>query len=431
MKLWEKGLPADKKIERFTVGNDREMDLALAEYDVIGSMAHAQMLGTTGIISNEEADALVAALQIILDDIRAGQFIIEENFEDVHSKVEYLLIQKLGDTGRKIHTARSRNDQVLTDIHLFLKVSVDEIRTQVKSFFDLLMALAEKHKETLMPGYTHMQIAMPSSFGMWFSAYAESLVDDMELLNAAYKIVDQNPLGSAAGYGSSFPIDRKQTTGIMGFATLKYNSAAAQMSRGKSEKTVAFAMAAVAATLSKFAMDVCLYMGQNFSFISLPENLTTGSSIMPHKNNPDVFELIRGKCNALQSVPVEITMLTTNLPSGYHRDFQLLKASLFPAINELKSCLDIALFATGEIKVNEGILDDQKYDYLFTVEAVNNLVKEGMPFRTAYQEIGTQLKNGTFVNPGSTSHTHEGSVNNLCLDAIRMKMEKAFKNGEV
>ena len=344
MKLWEKGIPTDKQIEQFTVGNDRELDLVLAKYDALGSIAHAKMLGNIGLLTATETDSLVTALNEIIADVATGNFEIEDSFEDVHSKIEYLLTVKLGDAGKKIHTARSRNDQVLVDVNLYLKDVVIELKAQVKSLFDLLMESAEKYQNVLLPGYTHLQIAMPSSFGMWFSAYAETLIDDITMLNAALKVVDQNPLGSAAGYGSSFPINRTFTTKELGFETLKYNSVAAQMSRGKSEKTLAFAMSSVAATLAKFSMDVCLYMSQNFDFIGLPAHLTTGSSIMPHKKNPDVFELIRGKCNKIQALPYEITLITNNLPSGYHRDLQLLKEGLFPAIQNLTSLFGYCYF---------------------------------------------------------------------------------------
>ncbi|WP_116788152.1 argininosuccinate lyase [Flavobacterium psychrotrophum] len=426
MKLWEKGIPTDKKTDIFTVGNDRELDLVLAEYDVIGSMAQAKMLAKVGLLTDDEGKQLVAALEEIRTQIKAGNFTIEDSFEDVHSKVEYLLIEKLGDTGKKIHTARSRNDQVLTDVHLYLKAEILTIKTQVKELFDLLIGLSTQYQNILLPGYTHFQVAMPSSFGMWFSAYAETLIDDVTMLNAALTVADQNPLGSAAGYGSSFPIDRTFTTKEMGFATLKYNAVAAQMSRGKVEKTTAFAMAAVAGTLSKLAMDITLYLSQNFSFISLPQHLTTGSSIMPHKKNPDIFELIRGKCNKIQALPYELTLITNNLPSGYHREFQLLKEGLFPALQTLKSCLEMAHYSIKEIKVNENILDDKKYDYLFTVDALNELVTSGIPFRDAYKIVGEQVDNGTFESPKATKHTHEGSINNLCLDEIVAKMEKVF-----
>ena len=426
MKLWEKGIPTDEQIEHFTVGNDRELDLVLAKYDALGSIAHAKMLGQIGLLTAEETTSLVDALTDIIADIAVGNFEIEDSFEDVHSKIEYLLTEKLGDAGKKIHTARSRNDQVLVDVHLYLKDELKALKEQVKTLFDLLMESAEKHQNVLLPGYTHLQIAMPSSFGMWFSAYAESFIDDVTMLNAASKIVDQNPLGSAAGYGSSFPINRTFTTQELGFETLKFNAVAAQMSRGKAEKTVAFAMASVAGTLSKFAMDVCLYMSQNFDFIGLPAHLTTGSSIMPHKKNPDVFELIRGKCNKIQALPYEITLITNNLPSGYHRDLQLLKEGLFPAIQNLKACLDIAIFSVKDITVKDNILKDKKYDYLFTVDTLNEMVVAGMPFRDAYKAVAEQLEAGTYQSPKETKHTHEGSINNLCLDAIKDKMKSAY-----
>lgn len=426
MKLWEKGIPTDKQIEHFTVGNDRELDLVLAKYDALGSIAHAKMLAQIGLLETTEADNLVLALQEIITAIEKGDFVIEDSFEDVHSKIEYLLTEKLGDAGKKIHTARSRNDQVLVDVNLYLKDVVIALKEQVKMLFDLLMESAEQYQNVLLPGYTHLQIAMPSSFGMWFSAYAETLIDDITMLNAALKVVDQNPLGSAAGYGSSFPINRTFTTQELGFATLKFNSVAAQMSRGKSEKTVAFAMSSVAATLAKFSMDVCLYMSQNFDFISLPAHLTTGSSIMPHKKNPDVFELIRGKCNKIQALPYEITLITNNLPSGYHREFQLLKEGLFPAIQNLKACLDIAIFSIKDIKVKDNILADPKYNYLFTVDTLNEMVVEGMPFRDAYKAVAEQLENDTYQSPKATQHTHEGSINNLCLKEIKEKMQNAF-----
>ncbi|WP_417358760.1 argininosuccinate lyase, partial [Flavobacterium sp.] len=410
MKLWEKGISTDKKTDIFTVGNDRELDLVLAEYDVIGSMAHAKMLGKTGLLTDKEVSELLTGLEEILAEIKAGNFVIEDSFEDVHSKVEYLLTEKVGDAGKKIHTARSRNDQVLTDVHLYLKAELTTIKQQVKELFDLLMAMANQHQNVLLPGYTHLQVAMPSSFGMWFSAYAESLIDDVVMLNAALTVTDQNPLGSAAGYGSSFPIDRTFTTNELGFATLKYNSVAAQMSRGKTEKTTAFALASVAGTLSKLAMDICLYLSQNFNFINLPQHLTTGSSIMPHKKNPDIFELIRGKCNKIQALPYELTLITNNLPSGYHREFQLLKEGLFPSLQTLKSCLEMAHYSIKEIKINNNILDDKKYDYLFTVDALNELVTQGIPFRDAYKIVSEQVENGTFVSPKATKHTHEGSI---------------------
>jgi len=427
MKLWDKGFSTDKKIDIFTVGNDRELDLLLAKYDVIGSLAHAKMLHKIGLLNKDEINAVERELQSILEIIKNGDFIIEDSFEDVHSKVEFLLTQKLGDTGKKIHTARSRNDQVLVDVHLYLKDELNEMKSLVNEFFNLLMDLANKHKEVLLPGYTHLQIAMPSSFGMWFSAYAESLIDDVYFLNAAYKVVDQNPLGSAAGYGSSFPIDREDTTKSLGFNTLKFNSVAAQMSRGKTEKSVAFAMSSLAGTLSKFAMDICLYMSQNFGFISFPDELTTGSSIMPHKKNPDVFELIRGKCNKIQALPYELTLITSNLPSGYHRDLQLLKEGMIPAIQSIKACLEMFIFSLKSIQVNTNILDDKKYDYLFTVEEVNELVQNGTPFRDAYKIVGAKVNNGNFKPNKEIKHTHIGSVGNLALEEIQDKMKNALK----
>lgn len=426
MKLWEKGIPTDQKIEQFTVGNDRELDIILARYDVLGSIGHAKMLSKTGLLTETEAADIIQALETILLTIEKKQFTIEADFEDVHSKIESMLIAQLGDPGKKIHTARSRNDQVLVALHLYLKDEIIAIKALVKALFDLLMALADKNQQVLLPGYTHLQIAMPSSFGLWFSAYAESLIDDITMLNAALQVVDQNPLGSAAGYGSSFPIDRTHTTETLQFATLKYNVVAAQMSRGKSEKTLAFAMSSVAGTLSKLAMDVCLYVSQNFDFMTLPQQLTTGSSIMPHKKNPDIFELIRGKANKIQSLPYELTLITNNLPSGYHREFQLLKEGLFPAIQNLKSCLEMTRYALQDIEVKETILNDPKYNYLFTVDALNELVVQGIPFRDAYKIIAGQLENGTFKAPEKTKHTHEGSINNLCLEEIQAKMESAY-----
>ena len=427
MKLWDKGYSTDKKIDIFTVGNDRELDLILAKYDVIGSLAHAKMLHKIGLLSKEEIDSVIKELENILLNIKDGKFTIEDSFEDVHSKVEFLLTQKLGDTGKKIHTARSRNDQVLVDVHLYLKDEMTEIKKQTKELFDLLIDLSEKYKKVLLPGYTHLQIAMPSSFGMWFSAYAESLIDDVYFINAAYKVVDQNPLGSAAGYGSSFLIDREDTTQSMGFETLKYNSVAEQMSRGKTEKSVAFAMSSVAGTLSKFAYDICLYMSQNFGFVSFPDELTTGSSIMPHKKNPDVFGLIRGKCNKIQALPFELTMISNNLPSGYHRDLQLLKEGLLPAIQTLKSCLEMFTYSLHNIQVNNNILDDKKYDYLFSVEEVNELVQNGIPFRDAYKIVGENIEEGNFKPNKNVNYTHLGSIGNLALDEIKFKMKKAIK----
>ena len=423
MKLWDKGYATDKKIDIFTVGNDRVLDLELAKYDVIGNIAQTKMLNSIGTISDSELEGLVKELNNILKTIEAGTFTIEDSFEDVHSKVEWLLTEKLGDAGKKIHTARSRNDQVLLDVHLYSKDAILELKEWVKKLFDLLLVLAEKYKDHLLPGYTHLQVAMPSSFGMWFSAYAESLVDDMYFLEAAYKVADQNPLGSAAGYGSSFPIDRELTTELLGFASLKVNSVAAQMGRGKLEKSISFALSSVAATLSKMSMDICLYMSQNFGFISFPDELTTGSSIMPHKKNPDVFELIRGKCNKLQALPYELTLITNNLPSGYHRDLQLVKEGLIPSISTLKSCLDMLVFSLENIIVTENIVSDDKYKYIFSVEEVNALVQAGTPFRDAYKIVGAKIDAGEFKPNLAVKHTHIGSVGNLALDQIQAKMD--------
>jgi len=426
MKLWDKGTSADKKIDRFTVGNDRELDLLLARYDVIASIAHARMLEKIGLISADESAALVRELKEIGKEIEKGGFKIEDEFEDVHSKIEFQLTKKLGDTGKKIHTARSRNDQVLVAMQLFLKDELQLIKAAVKTLFDLLLNLAEKHKGTLLPGYTHLQVAMPSSFGLWFSAYAESLVDDMMLLNTAYATADQNPLGSAAGYGSSFPIDRSFTTRELGFGTMKYNVIAAQMGRGKVEKTTAFGLSSLAATLSKLAMDICLYMGQNFNFISFPDTLTTGSSIMPHKKNPDVFELIRAKCNKIQSVPNQLTLLTNNLPSGYHRDLQLVKEVIIPALQDMKACLEMMAFSLKEVRVQSDILNDPRYDYLFSVDTLNEMVMQGMPFRDAYRQMGEAIQKGEYKPKKLVRHTHEGSIGNLCLNEIRQKMQLQY-----
>jgi len=424
MKLWDKGFSTDKKIDHFTVGNDRELDLLLAKYDVIASKAHAKMLGKIGLLTLKETDSLVNELDTIAKSIENGTFTIEDSFEDMHSKIEFLLTLRLGDAGKKIHTARSRNDQVLVAMHLYLKNELTEIKDQTKDLFHLLLNLADKHKKVMLPGYTHLQVAMPSSFGLWFSAYAESLVDDLYFVDAAYKVADQNPLGSAAGYGSSFPIDRSFTTEEMGFETMKYNVVAAQMGRGKVEKAAAFGMSSIAATLSKMAMDICLYMSQNFNFVSFPDELTTGSSIMPHKKNPDVFELVRGKCNRLQTVPNQLILITNNLPSGYHRDLQLVKEVIVPAIQDLKACLEIMTFSLKEIRVNENILDDPKYDYLFSVDTLNELVLSGTPFRDAYKKMGKEINEGTFTPKRDIRHTHEGSFGNLCLAEIRKKMDK-------
>lgn len=427
MKLWDKGKNTDEKVDQFTVGNDRELDLILAIYDVEASKAHAGMLAKTGILTKEESDGILQVLESIEKEIRAGDFVIEDAFEDVHSKLEHILTEKLGNTGKKIHTARSRNDQVLVALQLYLKDELVEVRKRVGKFFDLLLNLASQHEKVLMPGYTHMQIAMPSSFGLWFSAYAETLIDDVYMLNAALKAVDQNPLGSAAGYGSSFPIDREFTTKALGFHTQKYNVIAAQMGRGKVEKLSVIALAAVGATLSKMAMDICLYMGQNFDFISFPEEITTGSSIMPHKKNPDVFELIRGKCNKLQGFPAQLTHIVNNLPSGYHRDLQLTKEITITAIEEIKSCLDMATESLAKIQVRSSILENPLYDHLFSVERLNELVQQGQSFRDAYQQVAREIEEGNYKANKDLRHVHSGSLGNLCLDGIREKMEQAFK----
>ena len=421
-KLWSKNFEPDKSIEKYTVGKDRELDLQLARYDVQGSLAHIKMLESIGLLTTEELDVLSVELGHIAEVIERGEFIIEPGIEDVHSQVEFMLTEKLGDIGKKIHSGRSRNDQVLVDLKLFMRHELKEIASGVAVLFDELQSLSEEFKDVLMPGYTHLQVAMPSSFGLWFGAYAESLIDDVEMLGAAYRIADQNPLGSAAGYGSSFPLDRELTTKELKFRTMHYNVIAAQMSRGKTERAASMAMASIASTLGHFAMDVCMYMCQNFGFISFPDEYTTGSSIMPHKKNPDVFEIMRGKCNRIQSIPNEIALLTANLPLGYNRDLQLLKDIIFPAISELKDCLEMCTFMLGHIRVNKEILNDPRYDYLFTVEDVNRLTLSGMPFREAYRTIGMQVQNGEYHPNRSVNHTHEGSIGNLCSERIKDKM---------
>ena len=425
MKLWDKGGSTHEKIDQFTVGNDRALDLFLAAYDVQASIAHAQMLAKVGLLTSEEAGRLVTGLEQIGEEISHGSFIIEDDFEDVHSKIEFLLTQRLGEVGKKIHAARSRNDQVLVAMQLFLKDVILDLKTGTQQLFDLLLDLAETHKDKILPGYTHLQVAMPSSFGLWFSSYAESLVDDVYFLEAAYKVCDQNPLGSAAGYGSSFPIDRNMTTEALHFQTLKYNVVAAQMGRGKTEKATAFGMSALAATVGKMAMDICLYMSQDMNFISFPDTLTTGSSIMPHKKNPDVFELIRAKCNKIQSLPTQLGMLSTNLPSGYHRDLQLLKEILLPAITEMQSCLDLMHFALKDIRPNHSLGADPKYDAMYSVDTLNEMVLGGMPFRAAYQKMGTMIANGSYEPKKDLNHVHQGSMGNLCLAEIRAKMQRA------
>ena len=426
MKLWDKGFEPDKMIENFTVGQDRELDLRLARYDVEGSMAHIRMLESIGLIEKEELPVLLAALEQIRSEILEGQFVIEEGIEDVHSQVELLLTQRLGDMGKKIHSGRSRNDQVLVDLKLYFRDEIKQIADEVVHLFDRLQGLSEEYKEVLMPGYTHLQIAMPSSFGLWFGAYAETLVDDLRLVAAAYKIANQNPLGSAAGYGSSFPLNRTMTTELLNFETMHYNVVAAQMSRGKTERATAYAIGAVASTLGRFAMDVCLFINQNFGFISFPDEYTTGSSIMPHKKNPDVFEIMHAKCNRLQSVAGEVALMTTNLPVGYQRDFQLLKDVMFPAIEEIKSCLTMCDMMLQHIRINRDILSDSKYDYLFTVEDVNRLALSGIPFREAYRQVGMQVQAHTYNPTREVHHTHEGSIGNLCNDRIREKLQQVM-----
>ncbi len=431
MKLWEKKTNQAEAdliaiVEKFTVGNDRDFDLLIAEQDIKGNLAHAEMLSTVGLLEKEEWEAIKKELLLMLDEVKAGEFVIENDIEDVHSQVEFNLTKKLGNVGKKIHSARSRNDQVLVDLKLYLKQETVDIATDVKAFFEQLQKLSEAHKDKLIPGYTHLQIAMPSSFGLWFGAYAEALVDDLEVLLAAYKVADKNPLGSAAGYGSSFPIDREMTTKSLGFSDLNYNVVYAQMTRGKTEKILGMAIANIASTLGKFAFDVCLYMNQNFGFIKFPDALTTGSSIMPHKKNPDVFELIRGKCNRIQSVSNELAMLLTNLPSGYHRELQLTKEVLFPGIAMLKDCLEMATFMLHHIQVKDKVLEDAKYDYLFSVESVNKAVLNGLPFREAYKKIGLEIENGQFKADRAVQHTHLGSIGNLATAQIKTAFDKVY-----
>ncbi len=429
MKLWQKdNASTNGLIERFTVGRDKEFDLLLARYDVQGSVAHVKMLQQVGLMTKEEGTLAVKELENILEEIDGQKFTIAEGIEDVHSQVEYLLTQRIGEAGKKIHSGRSRNDQVAVDLKLYLRAEILNIKHEVKALFDLLIAQSEKYKNKLLPGYTHLQIAMPSSFGLWFGAYAESLTDDLEMLAAAYHVANKNPLGSGAGYGSSFPLNRTLTTQLLQFAAPNYNSVYAQMSRGKTEKIVAMGLSTVAATLSKLAMDACLYMNQNFGFISFPNELTTGSSIMPHKKNPDVFELIRAKCNRIQATPNELTLLINNLPSGYHRDLQLTKEILFPAIEELKACIQMTVLMLSHVSIKDHILDDEKYKYLFSVEAVNELVNKGVSFRDAYRQIGNDIENGAFNfdYKKKLHHTHEGSIGNLCNDKIVEAMDKVL-----
>lgn len=425
-KLWEKNTEVNQEIEKFTVGRDRELDLYLARYDVLGSMAHITMLESIGLLGKDELPVLLEELRRIHADIEAGRFIIEEGVEDVHSQVELLLTRKLGDMGKKIHSGRSRNDQVLVDLKLFTRAQLQDIAEEVRVLFEELQAQSERYKGVLMPGYTHLQVAMPSSFGLWFGAYAESLVDDLLFLQAAYKMTNRNPLGSAAGYGSSFPLNRTLTTELLGFDSMNYNVVYAQMGRGKMERNVAFALAGIAGTLSKLAFDACLFNSQNFGFVKLPDNCTTGSSIMPHKKNPDVFELTRAKCNKIQALPQQIILIMNNLPCGYFRDLQIIKEVFLPAFEELKDSLRMAAYIINKIQVNEHILDDPKYDNMFSVEEVNRLATGGMPFRDAYKKVGLDIEAGNFTPDKRVHHTHEGSIGNLCNDKIHELMEQVW-----
>lgn len=425
--LWSKGLQANKLVEQFTVGRDREFDMRLARYDIIGSISHVKMLGSTGLLSDQESEILCKELECLLNEVESGDFILTEECEDIHSQVEFTLTKRLGDVGKKIHSGRSRNDQVLVDLKLFFKDEILKIKSSVSELFELLQKLSEEHKDVLLPGYTHGQVAMPSSFGLWFGAYAETLVDDLQILSSAYKIADQNPLGSAAGYGSSFPLDRELTTELLGFETLHYNVVAAQMSRGKCERAIAFSISAIASTLNKLASDCCMYMSGNYGFISFPDELTTGSSIMPHKKNPDVWELIRANSNILQGLPNEIALMTTNMPHGYHRDYQLFKEILFPTLDRILTILQMSHFMLENINVKKDILDNPIYDYLFTVEEVNKRVLEGVPFREAYKSVGIEVSQGKFRAEKKVSHTHAGSIGNLCTDKIRDKFIQVLK----
>ena len=426
-KLWEKNVQVDQEVDRFTVGKDREMDLYLAKYDVLGSMAHITMLERIGLLTADELQTLLAALREIYKVADRGEFVIEEGIEDVHSQVELMLTRSLGDMGKKIHSGRSRNDQVLLDLKLFTRAQIQELVAAVTDLFEVLIAQSNRYQAVLMPGYTHLQVAMPSSFGLWFGAYAESLVDDLQLLQAAYRVCNRNPLGSAAGYGSSFPLNRQLTTDLLGFDSLDYNVVYAQMGRGKMERTVAFAMAGIAATLSKLAFDACLFNSQNFGFIKLPDQFTTGSSIMPHKKNPDVFELTRAKCNKIQGLPQQITLIANNLPSGYFRDLQIIKELFLPAFDELKDCLQMVTHMMREVKVNEHILDDERYALMFSVEEVNRRVVAGVPFRDAYKQVGLEIEAGQFKPNKQVAHTHEGSIGNLCNDQIAQLMQTVVK----
>ncbi|MCD7916824.1 MAG: argininosuccinate lyase [Tannerellaceae bacterium] len=423
-KLWEKNVKVDQAVENFTVGKDREMDLYLAKYDVLGSMAHSTMLESIGLLTREELTHLLAELKKIYLLAERGEFRIEEGVEDVHSQVELMLTRALGDTGKKIHSGRSRNDQVLLDLKLFTRAQIQELATLSNDLFQVLLSQSSRYEDILLPGYTHLQVAMPSSFGLWFGAYAESLVDDLQLMLAAYRVCNRNPLGSAAGYGSSFPLNRQMTTDLLGFDSMDYNVVYAQMGRGKMERTVAFAMAGLAATLSKLAFDTCMFNSQNFGFIQLPDQFTTGSSIMPHKKNPDVFELTRAKCNKIQGLPQQITLITNNLSSGYFRDLQIIKEVFLPAFDELKDCLRMVTYMMQEVKVNQEILQDEKYALLFSVEEVNRLVLSGVPFRDAYKQVGLEIEAGNFTPGRNIRHTHEGSIGNLCNDHISVMMQK-------
>jgi argininosuccinate lyase len=428
MKLWQKETSVSEIVERFTVGRDLEFDIQLAPYDVLGSLAHTEMLASIGLLTQKEKEAVHTELKSIFKSIEAGEFSIQSGVEDIHSQVELLLTERLGDVGKKIHSGRSRNDQVLVDLKLFMRSEIKNIVAGTDALFKRLIELSDQYKEILMPGYTHMQVAMPSSFGLWFGAYAESLVDDLYTMEAAYKVVNKNPLGSGAGFGSSFPLDRKMTTELLGFESLNYNVVYAMMGRGKAERSLATGMAAIAATLSKFSMDVCLYMGSDFGFVGFPDELTTGSSIMPHKKNPDVFELIRGKCNRIQALPNDIAMMTTNLPVGYHREMQVIKELIFPTIQDLKDCLFMAEFMLSKIKINTQLVEQEKYNYLFTVEEVNRLVLSGVPFRDAYKRVGLSIEKGEFKPDRKVSHSHEGSIGQLNLSEIAKMMEKAQSN---
>ena len=433
-KLWEKSVPVNKKIEKFTVGKDREMDLYLASFDALGSMAHITMLESIGLLTSEELNILLKELREIYKVAESGEFVIEPGVEDVHSQIELMLTRKLGDVGKKIHSGRSRNDQVLVDMKLFTRNAIQKVVVKVNELADTLLDQSDRYKEVLLPGYTHLQVAMPSSFGLWFAAYAESLVDDLQMMLASYKICNKNPLGSAAGYGSSFPLNREMTTNLLGFDDLNYNVVYSQMGRGKMERTVAFAIAGIASTLSKLAFDSCLYNSQNFGFIKLPDQFTTGSSIMPHKKNPDVFELVRAKCNKLQALPQQITLITNNLPSGYFRDLQIIKEVFLPAFEELTDCIDMTNLMMREIEVNRHILDDDKYSLLFSVDKVNELVLQGVPFRDAYKQVGLSIEAGEFKADKTAEHTHEGSIGNLCndkIDAMKQQVLSHFEFGKV